>query len=375
MKTLIILLTVFMIGLFSGCDDKIIQPSSHTNTAPIITISTPTSGQIFGFGENISFTGNGLDEEDGILHSDSLIWSSDKDGFIGLGSNIAVQNLTINQHVIILCGTDTDGKYGCDTTSISIIDTPEPLLITSEALPTGFICAPYRFVLTSQGGIAPYTWSLETGSTLPSGITLTANGTIMGVLESMGTYDFTVVCTDAAGTPHTATTNLTLDMDVPANPSLAIYFDEGATVCKTETMAFSALDCHVFIMLEDSEVDCSFGTEFMINICDVNGNALGVGTQYTHSYVSFPQTVSVTTGDPFSGIAIAFDREQYASFGLIHVASFGLLLFENFENLSFQILPSPTQEGDRPIITSCDEIHSVIEVTGRASAINYSSFD
>ena len=251
--------------------------------------------------------------------------------------------------------------------------TPVPTFgVTTAALVQGYTCSPYNFTLEAEGGTAPYTWALEEGSSLPAGMAMTEDGMIMGVLESVGSWDFTVVCTDASGTPRTATADLTLEMDVPANPSLAIFFDEDATVCGAETMAFSALDCHVFIMLEDSEIDCSVATEFMINICDVNGNALGVGTQYTHSYLSFPQTVSVTMGDPFSGIAIAFDRGQYASFvGPIHVASFGLLLFENLENLSFQILPSPSQEGDRPIIAACDDMYSIIPVDGRSAALNY----
>jgi hypothetical protein len=251
--------------------------------------------------------------------------------------------------------------------------TPAPTFgVTTAALVQGYTCSPYNFTLEAEGGTAPYTWALEEGSSLPAGIAMTDDGMIMGVLESVGSWDFTVVCTDGSGTPRTATADLTLEMDVPANPSLAIFFDEDATVCGAETMAFAPLDCHVFIMLEDSEIDCSFGTEFMINICDVNGNAL-VGTQYAHIDVSYPQGF-LTMGDPFSGIAIAFDREQYSAFvGPIHVASFSLLLFENLDNLSFKILPSPTQEGDRPIIASCDAMRSIIAVDGRSAALNYSA--
>ncbi len=252
--------------------------------------------------------------------------------------------------------------------------TPVPTFgVTTAALVQGYTCTPYNFTLEAEGGTAPYVWSLDDGSTLPDGISLTSDGMMIGMLESTGSYEFSVVCTDAAGTPRTATADFTLNIDVPANPSLAIFFDEEATVCGAETQAFAVLDCHVFIMLDsDSEVNCAAGTEFMINIADENGNTLGVGSDYAHSYVSFPSTVAVTMGDPFSGIAIAFSREQYAAYtGPIHVASFGLLLFESLDNLTFQILANPDTEIVRPIISTCDVAQTLVEVDGRAAAINY----
>ncbi len=257
--------------------------------------------------------------------------------------------------------------------------TPTPVVefeVTTTVLTQGYTCTPYNFTLEATGGTAPYTWSLAVGSTLPFGVSLESDGKISGVLETAGQHIFSVVCTDAAGTPNTDTVEFDLDIAVPSNPSLAIFFDEDATICGAETMAFSALDCHVFIMLEGSEVDCAFATEFMINMLDSDGIPLALGTQYAHSYVSFPNYVSVTMGDPFSGIAVAFSREMYSAFeGAIHVASFGLLLLESIDNISFQILANPAAEQDRPIIAGCDVLKSIIEVDGRAAAINYPSAD
>ena len=79
-------------------------------------------------------------------------------------------------------------------------------------------------------------------------------------------------------------------------------------------------------------------------------------------------------GDPFGGIAVAFSRDVFGG-SPIHVASFGLLLLENLDNISFQILASPNGMSDRPIIAGCDEFKSIIEVDGRAAAINYPSAD
>ncbi len=110
----------------------------------------------------------------------------------------------------------------------------------------------------------------------------------------------------------------------------------------------------------------------MITLSDQDGNPIGLGTQYSHSYVSFPDYVSVTMGDPFNGLAVAFERGMYEAFlGPIHVASFGLLLFENLDNLSFEVVAAPETGRTRPIITACDDFNTIVEIDGRSSALNY----
>ncbi|MBN2070055.1 MAG: hypothetical protein JW814_01255 [Candidatus Krumholzibacteriota bacterium] len=278
--------------------------------------------------------------------------------------------------VVLLALSVSSLIISCSDDDTTVTPTPEELAVTSTVLTQGYTCTPYNFTLEATGGTAPYTWSLALGSTLPDGVSLSADGKITGMLETVEEHAFSVVCTDAADTPHTDTAELTLNIDVPSNPSLAIFFDEDATVCGAETMAFSALDCHVFIMLEDSEVDCATATEFMINMFDSEGIALGMGTQYTHTYVSFPSYVSLSMGDPFSGIAISFNRDMFSAFeGPIHVASYGLLLLENLDNISFQILANPDAGSDHPIIAGCDANKSIIEVDGRSAAINYPTAD
>jgi hypothetical protein len=260
----------------------------------------------------------------------------------------------------------------CSDDDSPVIVDPTEFGITTAAIDMGYTCAPYNVQLAATGGTAPYTWSLAAGSTLPAGITLSSDGRIMGLLEDTGSWNFSVVATDAAGTPATDQVAYTLDVEVPANPSIAIFYDGEATVCGGETMAFTPLDCYVFIMLEGGDQDCAYGTEFQVTIEDQNGNPLQLGTQYTHSYVTYSDAVALTMGDPFNGVAISFSREWYHSYsGDAHVATFGLLLLEDLDNLSFKVGPSPSSPNTRPIIATCDTQHSVVEVTGRASALNY----
>jgi hypothetical protein len=267
--------------------------------------------------------------------------------------------------LMVAC-SDDDSPVNPETTEFGI---------TTAAIDMGYTCTPYNIQLEAEGGTAPYTWTLAAGSVLPDGMTLTSDGRIMGLLEDTGSWNFDVVCTDDAGTPHTDQVNYTLGVQVPANPSIAIFYDGEATVCGGSTSAFTPLDCYIFIMLEDGDQDCAFATEFQIIMEDQNGDQLVRGTQYTHSYVNYSDDVAVTMGDPFSGVAISFSRElNYSYEGNIHVATFGLLLLEDLDNLSFKVQANPNApQHTLPVIATCDALHSVVPVGGRASALNYSN--
>ena len=275
--------------------------------------------------------------------------------------------------LVLMALSLTGLMVACSDDDSPVIPEPLELGITTAAIDMGYTCTPYNIQLTAVGGTSPYTWTVAAGSTLPVGITLSSDGRIMGLLENTGSWNFSVVCTDAAGTPNTDQVAYTLDVEVPANPSIAIFYDGDATVCGGETAAFTPLDCYVFIMLDvDGDQDCAFATEFQVTMENQNGTPLVLGTQYTHSYVTYPEVVVLTMGDPFNGVAISFSREMYAAYGTeIHVATFGLLLLEDLDNLSFKVGPSPSSVHTRPIIATCDANHSVAEVDGRAAALNY----
>jgi len=70
--------------------------------------------------------------------------------------------------------------------------------ITTTSLSAGNIGDEYSATLTATG-TKPITWSLKSGSSLPSGLNLTSNGVISGTPTVSGDYDFTVVATNSAG--------------------------------------------------------------------------------------------------------------------------------------------------------------------------------
>jgi hypothetical protein len=267
---------------------------------------------------------------------------------------------------LVLCSF----MVGCSEDETTTRPRPTEFDITTASVPTGYTCTPYKVNLAAAGGTEPYSWSVSAGE-LPAGLLLSTDGQIVGVVEAAGEWTFTVSCTDASETPETVNHEYTISVEVPANPSLAIFFDDGASVCMSETAAFTTLDCYVFVMLEDASINCVRATEFKLIMTDADDNPLQVG-QYFHSYVSYPPEVSVTMGDIFAGVAISYSRDMVYEFeGPIHCATFGLVLAETLDQISFKFEPSPGSGLERPIVATCDYGYPTLEVDGRRASINY----
>ncbi|HEY3974943.1 MAG TPA: choice-of-anchor D domain-containing protein [Candidatus Sulfotelmatobacter sp.] len=84
---------------------------------------------------------------------------------------------------------------------------------TFPTLPAGTPKYPYQDNLFAVGGKAPYTWTLATGSTLPTGLSLSTSGLITGSLASTvsaGNYMFTARVTDSSSVQQKASKVFTL---------------------------------------------------------------------------------------------------------------------------------------------------------------------
>ncbi len=240
--------------------------------------------------------------------------------------------------------------------------------ITTAAVPVAYTCAPYNTILAAQGGTAPYTWALTDDSDpLPEGIVLTSDGRILGVMTSTGDFSFTVRATDSSPTPKEIDKAFDMSVDVASNPSLAVFFDGSATVCTSVTASWTPVNCYVFIMLDEEDVNCAQACEFKLRITDVDNADLDAGSQYVITSVATPAHVAVTLGDLFAGMAFSFNRPMFGPEPVL-VASFDLLLLEDLDNLSFKFEPNPNGSLG---IASCDVGYPIVDVTGREAAINY----
>jgi Putative Ig domain len=87
------------------------------------------------------------------------------------------------------------------------IDLVAPPSVTTSSMPAGNVGASYDNTVSATGGVAPFSWSLASGS-LPAGLALAASTTnsvhITGTPTTQGTSTFTVKVTDAGGLSSTS---------------------------------------------------------------------------------------------------------------------------------------------------------------------------
>ena len=95
------------------------------NTAPVVSISSPSSGASFVAGASITFTGGVQDGEQNDLAS-SLIWTSGRDGEIGSGASFSISNLSVGSHRVTASVTDSGGLSGSSFVDVTITE-PGPV--------------------------------------------------------------------------------------------------------------------------------------------------------------------------------------------------------------------------------------------------------
>lgn len=98
--------------------------------------------------------------------------------------------------------------------------------IGPAALPTPYRTVAYNATLTSSGGVAPYTYVLEVGSTMPPGLSLSSTGAITGTPSAAGSFSFTVKSTDSStpgpGVPAVAFGIRTFTVVVAEPPTIVV---------------------------------------------------------------------------------------------------------------------------------------------------------
>lgn len=111
---------------------------------------------------------------------------------------------------------------GADATLNFTLTVLPPVTITTTSLPSGTVGTAYATThLAAGNGVAPYTWSLASGS-LPAGLTLANNGTISGTPNGpAGTSSFVIRVTDSATPSGTATQALSITV-AKGTTSLAV---------------------------------------------------------------------------------------------------------------------------------------------------------
>ena len=100
--------------------DETDQAITIPNQAPHVTILNPLPGSNYIPGELVVLQGSGTDLEDGTLPDEALVWSSDRQGGLGVGPSVPLSVLEPGTHVITLAGKDSLGVETSQSVTINI---------------------------------------------------------------------------------------------------------------------------------------------------------------------------------------------------------------------------------------------------------------
>lgn len=99
-----------------------------------------------------------------------------------------------------------------------------PLTVTTTTLPTGYVGSVYTATtLAATGGSGTgYTWTLQTGSSLPAGLAMSTAGVLAGTPTATGPASFTVVVTDSASNTGSLAMSIVVKPAVSITTALAL---------------------------------------------------------------------------------------------------------------------------------------------------------
>ncbi len=128
-----------------------------------------------------------------------------------LASNGTVSGTPTAGGDFVFTVTATDSSTGTGapfnaSKSISLTVRAATVTLNPASLPNGAANAAYSQTLTASGGTAPYSYALTSGA-LPAGLTLAADGQLIGTPSAGATSSFSVTATDSStgSGPYTAT--------------------------------------------------------------------------------------------------------------------------------------------------------------------------
>src|SRR5437588_7568764 len=173
-------------AILSGCGST---ASAPTPPPPTLAISISFNGgnpQAILQGQSITLAVTVSNDSSG----KGVTWSLSGQGALSKQSGMSVQYdapasvaSTVSAMVTATSVADTT-KFAIATITI----TPPPLAISTTSLPDGVVGTPYSQDIQATGGVAPSTWVVSAGTTLPTNFNLdnsrTSTVTISGTLDT-----------------------------------------------------------------------------------------------------------------------------------------------------------------------------------------------
>lgn len=219
---LALIAAVFSILIIAGC---------HSSGAAVSVQVEPSGTISLDEGQSVNLTATvGNDTQNlgvnwSLVQSSSTACSGSGCGALSKVTNssatyTAPTNLSAGETVTVTVASIAKPSV-TTTLSVSVV---LPVTFTTTTLPNGANGVAYNQAIVVTGGVAPLTFSLQAGSSLPPGLSLTTGGTIVGKPTSPGLggqttqYSFTVVVSDYANngsTPFAVTQAYTISVTPP----------------------------------------------------------------------------------------------------------------------------------------------------------------
>jgi len=200
----------------------------NTNTYGFSTVYTFTGGNdgggpvaglavegttFYGTAPNDGASGNGTVFSVSTNGDDFTVLSSFSDYSDGSQpeSTVVVSGLS-------LYGTANYAGYGEGTVYGIALPCPS-ISLPPSPLPNGKDGVLYEQNLAVHGGLAPYTYALAVGSSLPDSFTLSTDGVLSGDPDTVGDFDFSIIVTDANG----CTNSVDYALNLGPSPLTALF--------------------------------------------------------------------------------------------------------------------------------------------------------
>jgi hypothetical protein len=234
---------------------------------------------------------------------------------------------------ITVTATDSNGCTGVD--SFTLMIGCQTITVTKPTVTSTPAGTPFSAAFTQSGGVGTVTFSLASG-TLPTGLTLAANGTLSGTPTQGGTFTITVTATDSNGCTGTSaayTLTVTCPTITVTNPStttatvgspFSVTFTQSGGVGTVTFTTSSTLPSGVTLAANGtlSGTPSVVGTfPIVVTATDANGCT---GTGATYTLVVNCQVITVTNPATSSGTVDAAFSATFTESGAISTATFSL---------------------------------------------------
>jgi hypothetical protein len=223
-------------GVHTAQDDSAAVFSVERN-APHAAFISPAAGSSFVVSQTVMLAASAYDAEDGQLADAALAWTSDRDGALGTGASLNLDNLSAGQHEISVTAMDRDGRSTTITRTIAVGQdvTSAPALLavapqTVQLVAVVGATAPVTGTLAirdanaATGVTPPLPWTAGddtawlnlsvSAGTAPSDVTVSADPT------GFATGIYTGTVTVSAGG---ASEGVLISLNVTAAPSFTIF--------------------------------------------------------------------------------------------------------------------------------------------------------